>query len=126
MDIGLDRWQLIKHKFIEATECEACARVAAYDKAQAGVDLDAAVAGGDIPALYEIADVQSGMGDMLSAQAPALPQPRRQEQLALVCAFYARSEQTWARIPEPGLFSPSQFPSGDPQRVHERMAACRT
>jgi len=99
---------------------------AAYDKAQAGVTLDGAIAGGDIPALYVFADAQSGMGDLTSAQALALPQPQRQEQIAVACAFYARSEQTWAQVLEPGLFSPSQFPSGDPQRVHARMAACRT
>jgi tetratricopeptide (TPR) repeat protein len=99
---------------------------AAYQKAEAGVNLDGAVASGDIPALYAVADAQSGMGDLTSTEALGLRQPFRQEQLAVACTFYAQSEQTWARILEPGLFNPSQFPSGGPQRVHARTLACRT
>jgi tRNA A-37 threonylcarbamoyl transferase component Bud32/tetratricopeptide (TPR) repeat protein len=98
---------------------------AAYDKALASIDVRQAVARGDVPALYALADAQAGMGDLLSAQAAELTDTAQHSQYrARACAYYADSAHTWSNVAEPASYSPDQFPSGNPQSVQTRLAAC--
>jgi len=99
---------------------------AAYGEVLTAASVPDIVARGDVPALYPIADAQSGMGDLLTAQAGTLTDPaQRARALAEGCEYYAASERTWSQIREPALCSPSLFPAGNPQAVHARLAACQ-
>jgi hypothetical protein len=98
---------------------------AAYDKALASIDVRQAVARGNAPALYALADAQAGMGDLSSAQAAELTDTAQHSQYrARACAYYADSAHTWSNVAELASYSPDQFPSGNPQSVQTRLAAC--
>ncbi len=84
-----------------------------------------AVARGDVSALYAIAGAQSGMGDLLMAQARDIRDPAlRAQAVARSCGSYADSRVTWNLITQPGLFSPDQYPSTDRESLAARLAAC--
>ena len=99
---------------------------AAYDAALGSANVQDAVARGDEAALYAVAGAQSGLGDLLTAQAGELKDAgTRAQYLSRACGYYADSARTWSRITEPALYSPDQYPSGSPQTVQARLSDCR-
>lgn len=99
---------------------------AAYDAALGAANAQDAAARGDEAALYAVAGAQSGMGDLLMAQAGELKEAgARAQYLTRACGYYADSARTWSRISEPALYSPDQYPSGNAQAVQARLSDCR-
>jgi non-specific serine/threonine protein kinase/serine/threonine-protein kinase len=97
----------------------------AYQQALAKADLQFTLSHTDTPALYPIADAQAGLGDVAIAQANASrTTDARARYRTAACAYYGQSLATWHRIVQPGRFSPSQFPSGDPLPVRQQCAQC--
>lgn len=99
---------------------------AAYDAVLGSANAQDAVARGDEAALYAVAGAQSGIGDVLMAQAGELKDAgTRAQYLSRACGYYADSARTWGQITEPALFSPDQYPSGNPQTAQARLSDCR-
>lgn len=98
---------------------------AAYDAVLGSANAQDAVARGDEAALYAVAGAQSGMGDVLMAQAGEVRDAgARAQYLVQACGYYADSARTWSRISEPALYSPDQYPSANPQAVQARLSEC--
>ena len=78
----------------------------------------------DVPALYALADVYAGLGDVSAAKA------RRRGSDAVLSAnlwnetrgWYQKSLTTWKQIPNPSSLSPNGFSVGDPRRVARLLA----
>ena len=98
----------------------------AYARALAAANEPFSLAHGDVPALYPIAAAQAGIGDLAMALAHRSPgRTERVRHLAEACASYQQSIDTWRRIGQPALFSPSQFPAAGPRGLGDRLATCR-
>ena len=63
-------------------------------------------------ALYALADVYAGLGDLASSRA-ATPDAR---------AWYEKSLSTWRQVPNPAHVSPKGFDVTRPQDIERRLA----
>jgi non-specific serine/threonine protein kinase/serine/threonine-protein kinase len=98
----------------------------AYRKAIATADLSFALLHKDTPALYPIAIATAGMGDLSMAQASGTRDPKDRSRLwKEACKSYQGSLDIWHQIPQPALFSPSQYPADTPRRAGDGLARCQ-
>ena len=98
----------------------------AYRKAIATADLSFALVHKDTPAFYPIAIAEAGMGDLSMAQAGRAHDPKDRSRLRTeACKFYQSSLDAWRQIPQPAVFSPSQYPADNARRASDGLARCR-
>lgn len=77
----------------------------------------------DVPALYALADVYAGLGDVAAAKARRTTDTAVRSNLSNEArSWYQKSLATWKEIPDPSSLSPLGFLAGDPRRVAQEEA----
>jgi tetratricopeptide (TPR) repeat protein len=80
----------------------------------------------NILALYAVADVYFGLGELakMAAKHSLATSGQQRQQWAEACEWYHKSANAWRQISNPGVLTPSGFVCGNPQEVSGASALC--
>ena len=97
---------------------QAAAAMRDYETARERVESMAAPNPDNVEVLYARADTLAGLGDVNAAQAKAAAEPARKlRHWREARSWYAKSFETWQKVPTPGPVSPNGFRAGDSKDV---------
>jgi serine/threonine protein kinase len=99
---------------------------ATYQKALEMTEPLASAKPPNIMALYAVADIYFGLGELAKTAANQSPPTSGQQRQHWTEAreWYQKSAEAWRRIPNPGVVTPSGFACGNPQEVSGASAQC--
>jgi len=99
---------------------------AAFHKALEVMQPSSAAERHDVPALYALADVYAGLGDVAAAKARQSGDSVLRSNLSNEArSWYQNNLDTWKQIPNPSNLSPTGFLASDPSRVTRRLGNIR-
>jgi non-specific serine/threonine protein kinase/serine/threonine-protein kinase len=99
---------------------------ATYQKALEMTEPLASAKPPNVVALYAVADVYFGLGELAKMAAKQSPPTSGQQRQHWTEAreWYQKSADAWRQIPNPGIVTPSGFACGNPQAVSGASALC--
>ena len=100
---------LIKMAYSQLRLGEAKEAASTFQKSIVNLHGATAVKQQDVPALYEIAQAQSGAAEALTAQARNVSGEEQSGLLKLASEYRRQSAETWSHVPNPSRISPNGF-----------------